>query len=65
MGRWYELQRLPNEFEFGLKCNQAVYGQGFNPDGSVNPKRLSVLNTAIRLDILVSVQVDFNRHTHL
>ena len=65
MGRWYTLQRIPQTFDFGTKCSQAVYGEVRNPDGSVNPNRLSVLNTATRLYILISVQGDFNRHNPL
>jgi len=57
MGRWYTLQHIPQAFDFGTKCSQAVYGEVRNPDGSVNPNRLSVLNTATRLYILISVRV--------
>lgn len=43
MGTWYEIARLPNSFERGLKCTTATYA--LQEDG-----RVTVINRGVKVD---------------
>lgn len=44
-GKWYEIERFPNLYEYGLDCVTAEYGY-------INPTKVSVKNEGTNLYVI-------------
>lgn len=43
-GKWFEYSKIPNTFEYGLKCNTATYGDAYMEDGTLDSTKVTVVN---------------------
>ncbi len=47
LGKWYEISKIPNIFEYGLSCNQAYYSPMFDQNGTYIDNQIIIENSGV------------------